>query len=183
MQWHQLDHMQTICSSLLIDNHTNSSSLNFYRPAAFPDAQPTVLKHWSHIILLYLINKKNFAAFLSSYRSCFCADCRQCYPTLRQKSSNDVLLTQCLHFTTRCTATGQPVAQPTVKWACTFSSHCCYIWICIGKVHDARGYCIDHNIRLKCPSIASHHYKAISNPYPPHAFHTSKWDKMEWWQW
>lgn len=88
------------------DNHTNSSLLNFYRPAAFPDAQPTVLKHWSHIILLYLINKKNFAACLSSYRSCFCADCRQCYPTLRQKSSNDVLLTQCLHFTARCTATG-----------------------------------------------------------------------------
>ena len=29
MQWHQLDHMQTICTSLLTDNHTNTSSLNF----------------------------------------------------------------------------------------------------------------------------------------------------------
>ena len=31
-QWHQLDHMQTICTSLQRDNnHTNTPSLNFYR--------------------------------------------------------------------------------------------------------------------------------------------------------
>ena len=28
-QWHQLDHMQTICTSLQTDNHSNTSSLNF----------------------------------------------------------------------------------------------------------------------------------------------------------
>jgi len=28
-QWHQLDHMQTICTSLQTDNHTNISSLSF----------------------------------------------------------------------------------------------------------------------------------------------------------
>jgi len=28
MQWHQLDHMQTICTSLQTNNHTNTSSLN-----------------------------------------------------------------------------------------------------------------------------------------------------------
>ena len=28
-QWHQLDHMQTICTLLQSDNHTNTSSLNF----------------------------------------------------------------------------------------------------------------------------------------------------------
>jgi len=44
-QWHQLDYMQTICTSLQTDNHTNTSSLNFYRPDALPDAQPTVSKH------------------------------------------------------------------------------------------------------------------------------------------
>jgi len=44
-QWHQLDHMQTICTSLQTDNHNNTSSLNFYRPDALPDAQPTVSKH------------------------------------------------------------------------------------------------------------------------------------------
>ena len=43
-QWHQLDHMQTICISLQTDNHTNTSSLNFYRPYALPGAQPTVSK-------------------------------------------------------------------------------------------------------------------------------------------
>jgi len=29
MQWHQLDHMQTICTLLQTDNHTNTSSLSF----------------------------------------------------------------------------------------------------------------------------------------------------------
>jgi len=38
-QWHQLDHMQTICTSLQRDNHTNTSSLNSYRPDVLPDAQ------------------------------------------------------------------------------------------------------------------------------------------------
>ena len=40
------DHMQTICTSHQTDNHTNISSLNFYRPDALPDAQPIVSKHW-----------------------------------------------------------------------------------------------------------------------------------------
>jgi len=44
-QWHQLDNMQTICTSLKTDNHTNTQSLNFYRPDALPNAQPTVSKH------------------------------------------------------------------------------------------------------------------------------------------
>ena len=29
-QWHQLDHMQTICTLLQTDNHTNTSSLNVF---------------------------------------------------------------------------------------------------------------------------------------------------------
>jgi len=44
-QWHQLDHMQTTCTSLQTDNHTNTSSVNFYRVDALPDARPTVSKH------------------------------------------------------------------------------------------------------------------------------------------
>jgi len=31
-QWHQLDHMQTVCGSLHTDNHTSPPSLNIYRP-------------------------------------------------------------------------------------------------------------------------------------------------------
>ena len=44
MQWHQLEYMKTICTSLQTDTHTNTSSLNFYRPDAIPNAQPTVSK-------------------------------------------------------------------------------------------------------------------------------------------
>jgi len=44
-QWYQLDHMQIICTSLQTDNHDSISSLNFYRPGALPDAQPTVSMH------------------------------------------------------------------------------------------------------------------------------------------
>ena len=39
-QWNQLDHMQTICTSLQTDNYTSTSSLSFYRLDALPDAQP-----------------------------------------------------------------------------------------------------------------------------------------------
>ena len=44
-QWHQLDHIQTICTSLQTDNHTNIKSHDFYRPDALTDAQPTVSRH------------------------------------------------------------------------------------------------------------------------------------------
>ena len=44
-QWHQLNHMQIICTSLQTDNHASTSSLNFYRTDALPDAKPTVSKH------------------------------------------------------------------------------------------------------------------------------------------
>jgi len=37
--------MQTICTSLHTDNHTNTPSLNVYRPNALPATQPTVSKH------------------------------------------------------------------------------------------------------------------------------------------
>jgi len=37
-QWHQLDHMQTICALLQTDNHTNPSSLKFYSLDALSDA-------------------------------------------------------------------------------------------------------------------------------------------------
>jgi len=42
-QYHQLDHMQITCTTLLqTANHTSTSS--FYRPDALPDAQPAVSK-------------------------------------------------------------------------------------------------------------------------------------------
>jgi len=49
MQWHQLDHTKTICTSLQTDSHTNTLLLNFYTwPDGLPDAQPTVSKHLRH---------------------------------------------------------------------------------------------------------------------------------------
>jgi len=45
-QWHQLDHMQVICTSLQTNNHASTSSLKFcYGPDAPSAAQPTVSKH------------------------------------------------------------------------------------------------------------------------------------------
>ena len=38
MQWHQLHHMQTICTLLQTDNNINTSSLNFFYA---PDALVT----------------------------------------------------------------------------------------------------------------------------------------------
>jgi len=40
-QWHHLDHMQIICTSLQTDNHASSSPLSFYRLDPLPAAQPT----------------------------------------------------------------------------------------------------------------------------------------------
>ena len=39
-QWHQLGCMQ-VCTSLQTDNHASTPPLSFYRPDAFPAAQPT----------------------------------------------------------------------------------------------------------------------------------------------
>jgi len=44
-QQHQLDHEQIICTLLQTNNYAITSSLNFYRPVALPDIQPTVSKH------------------------------------------------------------------------------------------------------------------------------------------
>ena len=45
-QWHQLDHMQIICTLLQTDNHVSTSPLSFYRPDSLPATQPTASKHW-----------------------------------------------------------------------------------------------------------------------------------------
>jgi len=41
-QWHQLDHMKTICTSLQTGNHTSTSSLKFLQAVC---AKPTVSKY------------------------------------------------------------------------------------------------------------------------------------------
>jgi len=64
-QWHRLDYIQTICTSFQTDNHTNTSSLNFYRQDAPPDAQPTVSKHWrQYYRVAYIYFRGGFVALL-----------------------------------------------------------------------------------------------------------------------
>jgi len=46
-QWHQLDHMRIICTSLQTDNYTGTSSLNSL--VAIFDAKPTVSRHWRQV--------------------------------------------------------------------------------------------------------------------------------------
>jgi len=56
-QWHQLGHVQ-VCTSFQTDNHASTSPLEFfYRPDAFPAAQPTPLvgqQERLHLALLLL---------------------------------------------------------------------------------------------------------------------------------
>jgi len=54
-QWHQLDHMQIICTSL----QTNTPPLNFYWLYALPATPPTVSKYWRHLLLLLQNIKPN----------------------------------------------------------------------------------------------------------------------------
>jgi len=44
-QWHELDHMQIICTSLQTDSHASTSPLSFYRLDILPATQPTASKH------------------------------------------------------------------------------------------------------------------------------------------
>jgi len=50
MQWHQLNHLQTICTLLQIDNHTNTSSLNFLQAEYSSWCPTTVSNHCRHFV-------------------------------------------------------------------------------------------------------------------------------------
>jgi len=66
-QWHQLDHMQIIRTSLQTHNHASTSSVSFYRPNAFPATQPIASNHWRHLWLWnQLIRSSLFTIFTAS---------------------------------------------------------------------------------------------------------------------
>jgi len=55
-QWHQLDHMQMICTSLQTDNYTSNSTLNFTGWMLFMhDGQPIVQNVHSKVWKLYCV--------------------------------------------------------------------------------------------------------------------------------
>jgi len=61
-QWHQLDHMQIICTLLQTDNHASTSSLSFCRLDVLPATQPTASKCWRKPVgqIAYLMSGRNW---------------------------------------------------------------------------------------------------------------------------
>jgi len=68
-QWHPLDHMQIICTSLQTDNHTSTSPLNIYRPDALPAAQPTASKHWRQSTGCWFVGLLTLASGLKNVKT------------------------------------------------------------------------------------------------------------------
>jgi len=51
-QWHQLDHMQIICTLIQTDNHASTSPHSFYRPDALPVDQSTEGKSLTTTVII-----------------------------------------------------------------------------------------------------------------------------------
>ena len=100
-QWHQLNHMQIICTSLQTDNHESTSSLHiFYRPNALPAAQPTASKHWRNSLLLpnyqnncrrycHAMQQKTMQAMQQKWRYSCEIIRAACRGTLKSRSSSE----------------------------------------------------------------------------------------------
>ena len=50
-QWHQLDCIQVICTSLQTDNHANTPTLSFYRLDALPATQTIASMQWKYKVV------------------------------------------------------------------------------------------------------------------------------------
>ena len=130
MQWRQLDHMQTVCTSLQTDNHNNTSSLNFYRPDAFSDTQPTVSEHWKVTFIMAVNSVKfviisffavyshfyrdyyhEFWVFAIRWRNLHVGECRWNEGLLSRHMAVWVL-SSCLGFAESCW--GQPIAAGAI---------------------------------------------------------------------
>ena len=69
LQWHQLDHMEIICTSCQTDNHASTSPLSFYRTDALPAAQPTASKQWRQVQLYTKQSRKDLFQTYNSKQS------------------------------------------------------------------------------------------------------------------
>jgi len=94
-QWHQLGHMQTICTSLHTDNHASTPPRSFCRPDALPAGQPSVKAlnahsvTWRHYSSHISARHSQFikaplltAATLDVYVLHFCCPLVRTYPSL-----------------------------------------------------------------------------------------------------
>jgi len=91
-QWHQLDHMQILCTSLQTDNHASTSPLTFYSPDALPAAQPTASKHWRHYVYLYVCCIKSECLFSVKSMQSFLS------PVVKSYSSNNGMQRKMLSY-------------------------------------------------------------------------------------
>jgi len=53
--WHQLDHLQVICTSLQTDNHASTSSLNFLQDSALEFSIAHIIKCRTNVVFTYLL--------------------------------------------------------------------------------------------------------------------------------
>jgi len=135
--WHQLDHMQIICTSLQTDNHASTSPLGFHRPDALSAAQPTVSKHHKHyrelslllLLLLMLLVSGIAAAVWFQYQrvrhriSRLSASARRAFAFsgTRRRGSTAMERSSCMRFCTtssgRQPSTGPRTPPTTSSWS------------------------------------------------------------------
>jgi len=87
MRWHQLDHMQTVCTSLQTDNHASTPLLSFFCPSCCPANSikalkaPTTTRYSGMICLKTIDNEGGWSNWLEcrwsvQFHECFCRVCR-----------------------------------------------------------------------------------------------------------
>ena len=71
MQWHQLDHMQTICTLLQTDNHTNTKFKFEFNLNSNPEESLTVKTNTKHgegeLIVVQQLNNSRYTQFASHW--------------------------------------------------------------------------------------------------------------------
>ena len=109
-QWHQLDHMEIICTSLKTDNHAITSPFSFYKPDALPAAQPTAWKHWRHRFMrkiaikpdcLHVFHTCQYSAVLATATRRHCLNIKYhsvyAYNSNNTRHSNDLIFQRWFH--------------------------------------------------------------------------------------
>jgi len=100
-QWHQLDHMQIICTLLETDNHASTSPLSFYRPDTLPTAHPPN-------------GVKALKAYIQEQRHTQSTDGRQMHQITLTVSQN-VLMDHIIQMNNNFTASVQSVRHQQVQ--------------------------------------------------------------------
>ena len=99
-KWHQLDHMQIICTSLQTDNHASTSPLSFfYRLDTLPVVPPfPQIDIIGEVVIVWRVRGKIIRSVLFNI---VCNNCAQCnaHTCEQTNSSLDWVLSHWAHFT------------------------------------------------------------------------------------